>query len=1024
MRKIVIYALAISLTNQVVAAQTSSHSGTQAHSGFSWREGKKMGLSLTFDDARLSQIDKGLPLLDKFGVKATFYVSPHLMAKRQTGWQQAVKNGHDIGSHTINHPCTGNFDWSKPHSLEDYTLDIMRADLDSANNVIERQLGVRPVSFAYPCGQTFVGRGLQLKSYVPLVAARFESGRSWNNESFNDPSTCDLSQLAAIELDGKSFAEIKLFIESARSKGQWLILAGHEMNDAGPQTSLLSTIEAICQYAADPANAVWLDHVHHIASYIKEQRRESATWPLPDYQNPLCSIEKRVEDLLARMTLAEKLGQLNVPCPGMMARDSVNKENACLKFAEGKLVANIGPAGGFFGTGSTFRKNARRQAEFFNELQKIAQEKTRLKIPLLFIEEGTHGLLTPDATVFPEGLAIGSAWNMELVKQIYTTSAREARARGVHGMCTLVIEPNRDPRLGRNEEGYSEDPYLCSQIAEALVTGMQGQDLSADDKAISVLCHYPGQSEPVSGLERGAMEISERKLRQVFLPPWISGIKKAGALGVMATYPTIDGEPVHASKKILTQILRQELDFKGVVLCEGEGIKILVYEKIVSNMKESGEVCLKAGVDLSIWHEDGYMNAMRENVNEGKVAMETIDRSVRRILRIKFLLGLFDRPFVDVDRAAKESNTITNRELALQAAREGIVLLKNESKLLPLDKNIKSIAVIGPNAHHKKNQLGDYVSGTITQDVVTVLEGIRNKVSARTKIQYVKGCEIIGDKLDEIARAKEAAKKADIAIVVVGEAGNATNGEGHDVASLDLTGKQEELIKAVHGTGTPTIVVLINGRPLSIRWPAEHIPAIVEAWMCGEQGGHAVADVLFGDYNPSGRLAITVPRHSGTLPVYYNYHPSKKYWLNCKYGTPYVDMSPQPLYEFGFGLSYTSFEYSNLQITPTEIGPDGSVNITVDVKNIGARDGSEVVQLYIDDVISSMSTPLKELKGFEKIRLAVGEKKTVTFNLLPEHFSFLDRNLQPIVEPGTFEVMIGSSSEDIRLQSIFEVVDR
>jgi beta-glucosidase len=1018
---ITLITIAIVLAASRSSAQYYQTNTPQEKSGFQWPEGKKMGLSFTFDDARLSQIDKGMPLLDKFGVKATFYILPDKMVLRREAWEKAVKSGHDIGNHSLHHPCTGNFDWSGQHALEDYTLPCMNMELDSANKTINKLLGIEPVSFAYPCGQTFIGKGLHLKSYIPLVAAMFETGREWRSENPNNPAYCDMSQLASLELDGKTFDEIVPFIESAKTKGQWLILAGHEMNEGGSQTSLLSTIEAICKYASDPTNGIWIDHVHHIASYIKNQRGESSSVPLPDYQNPLFSIQQRVEDLLARMTLEEKLGQLNVPCPLVMAKDSVSRIDMCKRFAEGILVTNIGPAGGFFAATNIFKQGPRRHAEFLNELQKIAFEKTRLKIPLLFVEEGTHGLVSPGATIFPEGLAIGSTWNTDMVKNIYAVAAREARARGVHELGTLVIEPNRDPRLGRNEEGYSEDPYLCSQIAEAVVTGMQGNDISADNKAISLLCHFPGQSQPVSGLERGAMEISERTLREVFLPPWIAGIKKAGALGVMATYPSIDGEPVHASKKLLTKILREELEFKGLVLCEGEGMKILVYEKIVPTMKQAGELCLKAGVDVSIWHEDGYLNAMRENVQEGKVSMETIDRSVRRILKIKFLLGLFDNPYVDVGRAVAESITKTSRELALQVAREGIVLLKNENNLLPLGKNIKSIAVIGPNANSKRNQLGDYVAGTIIQDVVTVLEGIRNRVSPQTKVSYFKGCEIIGNELDEIAKAKEAAKKAEIAIVVVGEAGNKTNGESHDVASLDLTGYQEELIKAVQATGTPTIAVLINGRPLSIRWTAAHIPVILEAWMCGEEGGNAVADVLFGDYNPSGRLPITVPRHSGQLPVYYNYRPSKEYWIKHGYGKAYEDISALPLFEFGFGLSYTSFEYSNLLITPNEIGPAGEISVSVDVKNIGKRDGSEVVQLYIDDVISSLSTPVKELKGFEKLQLAVGEKKSVHFKLLPEHLSFLDRNLEPIVEPGTFVVMVGSSSEDIRLKGEFEV---
>jgi beta-glucosidase len=1024
---------------------------TQEKSDFQWPEGKRMALSLSFDDARLTQIDNGIPLFDKYGVKVTFYVSPGDMIKRLEGWKKAAKNGHDIGNHSVLHPCSGNFIWSRQEALEDYTLAGMYSELDSANKIIKDLLGVVPFSFGYPCGQKFTGRGTMTKSYVPLISAMFESGRGWRDEAPNDPSYCDMSQLTGMELDGKSFEEIKKLIESPRSKGSWLILAGHEINNGGSATSLLSTIDSLCKYAMDPSNGIWIDNVHNIAKYINDKRGKKVSYELPVYQNPIFSIDKRVEDLLSRMTLEEKLGQLNMPYPGLLANDLPGKIDACRKFAEGKLVTNIGPAGGFWAAARMlYKEGPRPQAELLNELQKIAVEKTRLKIPLLFFEEGTHSLINPEGTVFPEGLAIGSTWNTDLVSQIYGVVAKEARTRGIHFLGTLVVEPNRDPRLGRNIEGYSEDPYLCSQVVEAIVKGTQGEDISAKDKAIPVLCHFPGQSQPVSGLERGAMEISERTLREVFLPPWVAGIKKAGALGVMATYPAIDRLPAHASEKLLTKILREELGFEGLVISEGDGINILVYEKTVSTMKEAGELCLKAGVDVSIWNEDGYLNAMRENVNEGKVSIETIDRSVRRILRIKYLLGLFDDPYVDPDRAVREANTKESRELALQTAREGIVLLKNEKNLLPLDKNIKSIAVIGPNADAERNQLGDYLSVPVTQDVVTVLEGIRNKVSPRTKVSYVKGCEIIGNRKDiskktleeldnsmreesknqtyisvgneinEINKAVEAAKNADIAIVVVGENGEITNGEGHDVVSLDLTGYQEDLLKAVYATGTPTVVVLINGRPLSIRWTAENVPAIVEAWMCGEEGGNAIADVLFGDYNPGGHLTITFPRHSGQLPVYYNYMPSKEYWVHG-YHKPYVDMSALPLYEFGFGLSYTSFEYSNLQITPEKTGPAGDLYVSVDVRNTGKREGAEVVQLYINDEISSMSRPAIELKGFEKINLAAGEKKTVRFKLTPEHLSFLDRNLEPVVEPGIFEVMVGSSCVDIRLKGEFEV---
>ena len=747
---------------------------------------------------------------------------------------------------------------------------------------------------------------------------------------------------------------------------------------------------------------------------------------IPIFMDPLSPAEKRVEDLLSRMTLEEKIGQMNMPCVYVsgLGKDVKSKMEGCRKFTEGTQVRGLGPGGGFFTLpNNVLFEGARQQAEFMNELQKIAVEKTRLKIPLLMTEEGTHGLMCSGGTIFPEGLAIGSTWNMDLVKDIYATAAREARAIGVHQLFTLVIEPNRDPRLGRNEEGYSEDPYLCSRIAESIVSGTQGDDISAPDKVVAGLCHYPGQSQPVSGLERGAMEISERMLREVFLPPWVAGIKKRGALGVMATYPAIDGIPAHVSEKILTGILREELGFEGLVLGEGGGIGTPVYEHIVANQKEAGALTLKSGLDVGISYEDGFMLPMIENVKEGKVSMGMIDRSVRRILLQKFRLGLFEDPYVDPDHAVSVSHTKENQELALQVAGEGIVLLKNENNLLPLKKDLRSIAIIGPNADDGLNQLGDYTARVVLQDISTVLDGIKGKVSQKTKITYVKGCNITGNDRNEIAEAQRAARSSDIAIVVVGESQTNpnTNGEGYDVASLDLTGLQEDLIKAVYSTGKPVVMVLINGRPLSIRWAAENIPAIVEAWNCGEQGGKAVADILFGDFNPEGHLPITFPRHSGQLPVYYNYKPSKEHWIKDGWGEAYADMPATPLWEFGFGLSYTNFEYSNLVIKPEENGPEGEFLVSLEVTNAGKRYGAEVVQLYIKDIVSSVTRPVKELKGFEKVKLNPGETKKVEFILGPEQLSFLDRNLNRVVEPGAFEVMAGNSSESIRLRGEFKV---
>lgn len=1007
----------------------------QKKSDFSWPEGKKMAISLTFDDARLSQPDLGIPLLDKYGVKATFYLSPDNMLQRVEAWKKAAGNGHDIGNHSLLHPCTLNYGWPKERQLESYTLQRMAMELDSAGAIIKKVLGIQPVSFAYPCGQTFVGMGTNLKSYIPLIATMFESGRLWLSEGPTDPAGCDMAQITGMELDGKSFEQVKTMIESAREKGQWLVLAGHEMNEGGFQTSKLSTIEAVCKYATDPANGIWIDNVHKIVSYIKEKKGEAAFSPLPPYKNPVLSIDQRVSDLLSRMTLEEKVGQMNIPtcystelgwglnsnAPYMWDMENTKEVRdkqleGCRKWAAGTHNTVFGPGGGFFTLSDRLiYEGPERQSNVLNELQKIAVEKTRLGIPLLEIEEGTHGLMCPGATIFPEGLAIGASWDKSLVRQIYTVAAGEGRSIGVHGLCTLVVEPNRDPRMGRNEEGFSEDTYMCSQIAAQIVQAMQGYDISAPDKLISVLCHYPSQSQPVSGLERGAMEISERKLRDVFLPSFKTGIKKYGALGVMATYPAIDGVAVHSSEKILTGILREELGFKGIVLSEGGGLGTIVTERHAATQKEAGILALKAGVDVGISIEDAYMGDLIENVHEGKIPMSEVDRAVGRILRLKFQLGLFENPYTDPGRAELVVHSDAHRDLALKAEREGIVLLKNEKKLLPLKKDIKSIAVIGPDADAAIDQLGDYHPQFIPQHIVTPLEGIRNKISPKTKVTYVKGCEVMGDKLNELEKAKAAAKNADVAIVVIGEAGYMTDGEGRDVASLDLTGLQEDLLKAVASTGTPVVAVLINGRPLSVRWASEHIPGIVEAWMCGEQGGNAIADVLFGDYNPGGKLSVSIPRTIGQFPFYYNHSASKE-------GAKYIDMPTTPLYEFGYGLSYTTFEYGNLKIDPEKLNSEGNVDVSFDVKNTGSKKGDEVAQLYINDVVSSTSRPVKELKGYERISLEPGETKTVKMKLTPEELSLLDRDMNVVVEPGTFEVMVGSSSADIRLKGAFEVM--
>ncbi len=1029
-KKYLLLNLIFSMSLIFCKAQIYSHDViSEDNNKFSWPNKKTTAISLTFDDARLSQVDKGIPLLNQYGVKGTFYISPGNLKKRQIEWKEAIKKGHEIGNHTMTHPCSGNFNWVINNTLEDFTLFQMKEDMETANNLIDKTLGVKPFSFAYPCGQKFVGRDMNTKSYVPLVSSLFETGRGWRDEGANNPDFCDMAQLYGIELDGKTFADVKKIIE--KEKGNWIIFVGHEINTEGKQTSFLSTIDSLCKYTMEESNNIWIDNVHNIARFIKDQRGESPFSVLPVYKNPIYSINDRVNDLLIKMTLEEKVGQLNMPCvfTSQMGKDIPSKIKACREFARGTYEEGVGPGGGFFSMSEEILHNGpRHQAEFSNELQKIAIEETRLGIPLFIIEEGTHGFMASGATIFPEGLAIGSTWNLELVEKIYSVAAMEARSVGAHQLYTLVVEPNRDPRIGRNMEGYSEDPYICSRIAESIVAGMQGNDISAEGKLIAGLAHYPGQSQGIGGLERSPMEFSERQLRQIFLPPWEAGITKAGALGVMATYPSIDGIPAHASKKLLTDILRNEMGFEGLLVSEGFGFDMIVNEGLAADQKEAGAMAIKAGIDVGITYEPAYMIPLIENVNEGKVPMSVIDQAVKRVLKLKFKMGLFENPYVSPNNAEKVSHTSESQQLALQSAREGIVLLKNKNDLLPLDKNIGSIAVIGPNADDGRNQLGDYTSSVIPQDIITVLDGIKNKVSGDVKINYIKGCNVIGTDLNEIEEARKAAKKADVAIVVVGEnerraideKGNkvGTNGENRDVANLDLTGMQEELIKVVHSTGTPTIVILINGRPLSIRWTAENIPAILEAWIPGEKGGDAIADILFGEYNPNGRLPITIPRHAGQLPVFYNYNPYRK---NMGDYIGYRDMPVTPLYEFGFGLSYTEFEYDNLRIYQESRGIASDVQISVDIKNAGKRNGAEVAQLYINDVISSVVTPYMELKGFEKVWLDPGEKKTVRFKLTPYELSLINTNMERLVEPGEFEIMVGSSSDDIRLKGKFEI---
>ncbi|HEV2423668.1 MAG TPA: glycoside hydrolase family 3 C-terminal domain-containing protein [Terriglobia bacterium] len=766
-----------------------------------------------------------------------------------------------------------------------------------------------------------------------------------------------------------------------------------------------------------------------------EVKAQSSPAP-PIYLDPSQPIGRRVDDLMSRMTLKEKIGQLNLPCVYVdeLGKDIPSKMQACRRFAAGTYTREIGPGCGFFTLADTIlHEGTQQQVDYFNELQKIALTETRLKIPLLEDEEGTHGAMFPGATVFPEGLALGSTFDMPLVESIYAAAAAEARSVGIHILSTLVLELDRDPRMGRNEEAYTEDPYLDSRIASSIVRGAQGSNIDAPDKVIALMTDFPTQSEPTSGLERGSIELSDRSLRENTLPPWIAAFN-AGALGVMAGYPEVEDVPAHASGKWLTRVLRQELGFRGIVVSEGGGFDSLIYEDIAPDQSEAGALALKAGVDVGITYEEGYMGPLVRNVEEGRVPVALVDRSVRRVLEQKFRLGLFEHPYADAARAERVMHSQEHQQLALRAAREGIVLLKNENDLLPLAKSAKAIAVIGPDADSAANLFGDYAPEVVPQRVETILDALKAKVPSGTRVVYAKGCAVNDGDKSGFPAAIEAAKHAGVAIMVLGEQARRegsedrpprpTDGEGYDVASLDLTGVQEDLLEAVAATGTPTVLVLVNGRPLSVRWAADHLPAIVEAWEPGEQGAEAVADVLFGNFNPTGRLAITIPRSVGQLPAYYDYKPSKAYWIGhgWSHDRGYVDMPGTPLYPFGYGLSYTQFQYTNLHIEPAQIYTGGNARVTVDVSNIGKRAGVDTVQLYFHERYAPVATAVKQLRGFERVALEPGERKTVTFTLGPDDLRLLDRDLRWRVVPGTFDVMIGKSSAEIPLEGTLRVM--
>jgi beta-glucosidase len=723
------------------------------------------------------------------------------------------------------------------------------------------------------------------------------------------------------------------------------------------------------------------------------------------YLNSSLPVQERVNDLLKRMTLEEKIGQMNQYIAPQYASKS-EPEGFSTRLNE--LLAQ-GLIGSFLFVTDVNEAN---------ELQKAA-ENSRLKIPLIFGIDAVHGLCpVRGTTIFHTPIGMAATFDPELVEKASAVTAREVRATGMHWAFYPVLEVARDPRWGRTPETFGEDPFLVSQMGAALVRGFQGKDLSSPENIIACVKHFTAHGQPLGGRNIAPMEVSERTLRSVFLVPFKAAVE-AGAFSAMAAYHANNGIPCHASEELLTKILRQEWGFKGFVVSDWGGIEMLISEHhVAADMKEAVRQALNAGVDMHMQGE-GFTGPLLELVKEGTITERRIDESVGRILAAKFRLGLFENRYVDPGQTAKVLAAKEHQDLALEAARKSIVLLENKNGMLPLNKDVKTILVTGPGADNNA-LMGDWTAPQPKENVTTVLQGIREMVSQSTQVRFVDCGKIMAESPEKIAEAAREAKKADIAIVVVGEddaryddAGKfdrqrpeRTGGEGVDRASLDLAGRQLELVQAVCNTGTPTVVVLINGRPLSVDWIAQNVPAVLEAWEPGLRGGRAVAEVLFGEVNPAGRLAISIPRSVGHLPAYYN-HPSAAE-RDYKYSTW------EPLYPFGYGLSYTKFEYSEL-LTPDTLPFGNDIDVSVEVKNAGDRPGEESVLVYVNDEVSSVATPVKALEAFKRVSLQPGEKQTVKLRVAFDQLALYNRKMERVVEPGKFMVLVGDLKREVEV---------
>ncbi|HEV2454509.1 MAG TPA: beta-glucosidase BglX [Verrucomicrobiae bacterium] len=704
-------------------------------------------------------------------------------------------------------------------------------------------------------------------------------------------------------------------------------------------------------------------------------------------------IESRVDQLLARMTLPEKLGQLQ-QIEGTWDGDATPEQIELARkglLGSAILVRGVGRTAG---------------------LQRVAMTESRLKIPILFAFDVIHGY----RTIFPVPLAEAASWDPRVVEQADDIAADEASAAGIRWTFAPMVDIARDPRWGRIVEGSGEDPFLGAAMAKAAVLGFQGTNCGCPGKILACAKHWVGYGAGEGGRDYNNAEISQRTLREIYFPPFKSAVD-SGVGSVMSAFEDLDGVPCTANAFLLTDVLRGEWHFQGIVISDWNAVDELIAHGVAANCRDAAGLALNAGVDVDMFSRL-FARYGQQLVAQGSVRQTTIDAAVRRVLQAKYKLGLFDHPYAE--QAIEKSTLLcpANRSVARELATRTFVLLKNDHQTLPLSLNLKSIAVIGPLADDALSMNGPWSGDGRREDAVTLLAGIREKIPT-ARIMYAKGCDVIGDSTAGFNQAINAARKSDFTVLAVGESSD-MSGEAASRSSLDLPGRQLALIQAIHALGKPYAVVLMNGRPLSIGWVATNSPAILETWFAGTEGGNAIADTLFGDSDPGGKLPVTFPRSAGQAPIYYNHKNTGRPPGSGKDYSGYSDISWAPLYPFGYGLSYTRFNLSNLQLSESRIHGDGTVVVGVDVRNTGDRAGDEVVQLYIHDRVASVTRPVEELKGFERVCLRPGEIRHVEFTLGRQELAFYNLAMQLGIEPATIDVMVGDNSQD-GLKSSFEI---